>query len=93
MNDIGGGLFRDVANVDTDGTPGNVDDTYHEVLFTEWIPRAESLPNGAAVFSVMEKQELGELVVTFDIPINLPATRNYVFLIEFNNNDGNFDYS
>jgi hypothetical protein len=33
------------------------------------------------------------MVVTFDIPINLPTTRNYVVLIEFDNYDGNFDYS
>jgi hypothetical protein len=46
------GLRRDVLDVTTDGTQGNRDDTYHEVLFTEWIPRIENLVNGAAVFSI-----------------------------------------
>ena len=81
--DSANGVYRDVTNVDTDATPGNVDDTYHEVLFTEWIPRTEALPSASAVFSVMEKKELGELVIGFNMPINLPLTRKYRVMLEF----------
>jgi hypothetical protein len=67
----------------------NNDHTYHEVLFTEWLPRTFTM-TATADFSVKEPEELGELVVKFNNVINLPAKREYRIWIEFQNSV-NFD--
>jgi len=48
-----------------------VKDLYHEVLFTEWIPRTFDLEGATFEFSARESSEVGELVVNFNNVIDL----------------------
>ena len=77
-----------------DDTLGNtyVDkDSYHEVIYTEWVVPTESLTSSDdwktsgnnQVFSVREDGEFGEMIVKIKNTVELPATRNYRIWIEF----------
>jgi len=65
-----------------------VKDLYHEVLFTEWIPKTLDLEGATFEFSARESSEVGELVINFNNIIDLITDyghREYRIMIEFDN--------